>query len=623
MKKLLLYTLLLTLALPVLAQDEISQGNDCYSKRQYQCAIDKYMASLDKRSYKDGERHLLEYRIGSSYAALKQPDKAKEYYQKAIYSKPEYMFSYWDLADIQYDEKNYTDAINNYQKAYDRSTTEKDKEDLTWWIATTQYEAKNYTAAIPGFRKIVSRQDKFSKTESYLGDCYYSLKKFDSALAVYNRALNNYKPGDSAVRFVKCFIGKCYRELGKYKEAEQMFDAALAIDANYGLPKWEKGILLVNKLDYAGAIEWYKKALPAYNNKPSDAYTLCGNIAACYENLGNYTESANWEIKRKAYSTNKYKDYLRIASLQYGKMRQPKEAEKTCTTAINEYVLEPADKLKSFSVEDYVKLNALAGKISLERKDTVQAMKYFETALKLNKNNYEANAGAAAIAWARKAESDYKIYYANIYKTAYDTLLSTRKDIANVYGRAAYTDAYVNKYSYYTTSVESALEFDSLQREAVVLWPIVLTNGAAYTLTAKRYACLSILNQAIKLYASDKQYVSDLLNSKAVMLESKDTLAIKKALEEAIKVYPENIRAWENLLKYYGSYDNNTGAVAVEKLIDLLKKKKDNITTSTAYVYKGDFLWRVNKKEDAKKAWQEALVWDNSNATAKERIKMQ
>jgi len=39
-------------------------------------------------------------------------------------------------------------------------------------------------------------------------------------------------------------------------------------------------------------------------------------------------------------------------------------------------------------------------------------------------------------------------------------------------------------------------------------------------------------------------------------------------------------------------------------------------------VYKGDFLWRIEKKDDAKKAWQEALVWDANNATAKERVKM-
>lgn len=49
----------------------------------------------------------------------------------------------------------------------------------------------------------------------------------------------------------------------------------------------------------------------------------------------------------------------------------------------------------------------------------------------------------------------------------------------------------------------------------------------------------------------------------------------------------------------------------------------DKTVLHAPYVYKGDFLWRSNKKDDAKKAYQEAMVWDNTNVTAKERIQMQ
>ncbi|MGF2413771.1 MAG: tetratricopeptide repeat protein, partial [Ferruginibacter sp.] len=609
MKKSALYIALIIAAMPVFAQTEITKANDCYNKEDYQCAVDNYLMALDKKSYKEGDLYLVEYRIGDSYSALKQFDKSNEYLLKAISSRPDYFWGYLTLADNYYDTKKYQEALGYYQKAYDRATEKYDKEDATWWIANCQYNLKNYISAITEFNKLLLRTGRYYKTDAFVGDAFYSLKKYDSAITYYSKAEISYKAVDSPLKLIKCFKGKSYKELGKYKEAIEQLDASIAMDAKYGLPLWEKGIIYALKKEYLNAVEWYKKALPFYSTKPTDAYILCGNISACYQNVNNYAEAVNWEIKKKEYSTNKYKELSKIASFQYGKLNQPKEAAKTCTEGINTYMLEPADKLQTLGSDDYVKLNAIAGKIALEKKDTTQAMKYFETALKLSKGNFEANAGAAVIAWARKNEADLKKYFANIYKSTYDTLISSKKDIANVYGRAAHTDAYINKSSYYSSSVESALKFDSLQKEAVLLWPVVLTNGSAYTLNSNRKACISVLNQAIKQYAADKSYLSDLYNSKAVMLDSKDTLEIRKTLEEAVKVNAENIKAWDNLMKYYGSYNNVTGLVMVEKLITILKKQKDNASTASAYVYKGDFLWRLDKKEDAKHAWKEALIW--------------
>jgi predicted negative regulator of RcsB-dependent stress response len=549
-------------------------------------------------------------------------DKSNEYLLKAIASNPEDVYSYWALADNYYDTKNYTPAITNYQKAREKATDNSIKDNLTWWLANTYYDSKNYATAVTEFKKIQTRQDIFYKTDTYIGDAFYSLKKFDSAIVYYNKCLAYYKPADSAIKFVKCVMGQAYRQLGKYKEAEQYLNAAISMDAKYALPIWEMGVLFATKKEYPSAIEWYKKALPFYASRSADSYILCGNISACYQYLYNYAESVNWEGRKKTFSTNKYIEYKKIASYQYGKLNQPKEAEKTCIQAINEYMVEPAEKLKTLGNEDYTKLNAIAGKIALERRDTTQAIKYFEAALKLSKANFEANAGMLAILWARKKEGEYKKYFSNVYKSTYDTLISNNKDIANLYGRAAYADAYINKYAYYSSDVYTALKFDSLQREAVLLWPLVLSNNS-YDLGTRRGACLSLLNKAIKYYSSDKVYQSDLYNAKAVMLESKDTAAIHGALKEAIKVNPENIKAWDNLLKYYTSYNNEQGLVMSEKLIVILKKQKDNASTAAAYVYKGDYLWRLNKKDAAKTAWQEALVWDANNTNAKERIKLQ
>ncbi len=608
--------------LPVLSQTELTKANDCYSKNDYQCAVDNYLVALEKKSYKESDKYVVEYRIALGYSELAQPDKAIDYFKKAIISKPDYMIAYWELANEYYDAGKHADAVTHYKKAYSMATDSKDKDDLTLWTGNAYNQQKSYTNSVAEFKKIQSREGKFVKVDQKLGDAFYNLAKYDSAMTYYRKAEPYFKQGDSTIKQLKYWLAKSYRLLGKPTEAMEQIEGSLSLDPKYAAAMWEKGILYANKKEYPTAIEWYKKALPSYTGNSPDSYVLCGNISACYQNVNNWVEAVNWQIKRKAFSENKYKEYAKIASYQYGRLKQIKEAEKTATEAIDQYKIEAPERISKIGSDDYVKLVSIAGKIALEKKDTAQALKYFETAIGLSKGNYESNAGAAEIAWARKQENEYKKLFGAINKSFYDTLLSTKKEIANVYGRSAYTDAYVNKYKYYSSSVMYALQFDSMQREAVLLWPVVLTTGSASDLGKHRAACLSILNKAAAYYSLDKAFASDVYNSKAVMLESKDTGAIRKALLEAVKIYPDNIKAWDNLMKYYTSYDHAAGVTMVEKLIAVLKKQKDNVSTATAYIYKGDFLWRLDKKEDAKKAWQEALIWDAANTTAAERIKM-
>lgn len=607
----------------LIAQSNIEKGNTCYDNKDYQCALDNFLIVLDKQLYKEGDRYLVEYYIGSCYNALKQYARAETYFLKAVASKPNDRLNSWGLADVNFNLKKFTDAVTWYKKAHDLASAAGEKDIINKWLGLSYYRLKDYTLALATFKKIRSRENKLYDVDANIGNAFLNQGKYDSAIHFYKIAEKFYSSGDTAVKVLRLNMGKAYRSLGKNDLAMEIQDDLIRRFPAYASPMWEKGLIYVNKKEYSNAITWYKKALPYYVDDTTDYYTLCGNILSNYQLLDNYAEAVNWYLKRKDYALNKYFDYAKAASLQYAKLKQPVVAEKTCMEAINAYQLETAVK-KSSGKYDFVKLNSIAGKIALAKKDTVKAMKYFEEALRIDNAAYEANAGAGEIAWARKKQDDINKYYSVIYKSTYDTLLSSKKEIANVYGRSAFVDANIKKLqpSSYSYNVEKALSFDSAQKEAVLLWPIVLIKGYSYQLNNKRVACLNMLEKAIKLYATDKEYLSDLYNSKAVITDQKDTAAIRKALEEAVKVYPDNIRPWDNLLKFYSSYDNAKGAVMVDKLITILKKKKDNVTLADAYVYKGDFLWRTNKKADARKQYAEALVWNPENKNAKERAKL-
>ncbi len=605
------------------AQTVLEKANTCYNDKNYQCALDNYLISLNDKTYKESDKYLVEYRIGTCYSNLAQDSKALDYFQRSSISNPNYMYGFWGIADSYFNMGKKTEALDNYKKAYSLASAASEKENLAYLLGESYYGLKRYTEALAEYKKVTLRTAGYENTDNYIGDAFFNLTKYDSAIVYYQKGEQYYKSDNATYKKLKLFEGKSYRLTSRAELAEKCFDEAIAIDGKYGAAFWEKGILHANKQDYTTAIDLYKKALANFTPADtSDNYVLCGNITACYRELKNYTEEMNWMQQRKAYSKNPYIEIASIATIQYKRLKKNADAEKTCVDAINRYQLEPETMRKTNEVS-YIKLNNIAGKIALEKKDTVKAQKYFDEALKLSKTSYEANAGAAEIAWNRKDNAAYRKYFNNIIKYNYDTSITSKKEIANVYGRSAYTEAYVDgkstsSYSYW---VYSALQYDSLQKEAVLLWPIVLSNST-YDLSNNRSACLSILNKAITQYGADKEYLSDLYNSKAVITVQTDTAVIRKCLEEAVKIYPSNTRPWDNLLKFYSSYDNAKGAVMVDKLIDVLKKKKDNATLSVAYVYKGDFFWRQSKKEEAKKAYQEALVWDANNTTAKDRVKL-
>lgn len=624
MKQILILIAVIFLYCSAAAQTSLEKGNTCYNNKDYQCALDNYLIVLDNKSYKSEEQYLLLYYIGNSYFKLKQYTRALEYFNQSVNLNSGYIYNFYGLGDAYYNMANYNQAVEFYKKANLLTKTPAEKDDIAWWLGKSYYAQKKYSESATEYKKISSRLDKYYKVDALIGDAFFSLNKYDSALVYYKLADKIVKTDDAISKAIACFIGKCYREMGNKEMAIQFFNDALTKDPKYGLAMWEKGILFAGKEDYLQAINWYKKALELYSDS-SNSYILCGNISACYKTLKNYTEEFNWQQKRKLFSENKYTEYLNMVTIQYGRLKQAAAAEKICTEAISSYQLEPA-ALQQKAKNEYLNITGIAGKIALEKKDTSQALKYSELVLKSDAANFTANAVAGNIAWARKIEKEFKIYYTKISKWKYDTLLFSQKEIATVFGRSAYVDVNYNGSSAYSYSdnVNTALKFDSLQHEAVMLWPVLLTSDTyKYQLNGKRDACMSVINKAIKYYASEKDYVSNLYNAKAILTPVADTQNIRKYLEEAIKIYPENITAWENLLKYFSSYDNAAGVVAADKLIAMYKKKNNNKSIATALIYKGDFLWRQNKKEEAKKAYTEALVWDPNNTTAPERNKMQ
>jgi tetratricopeptide (TPR) repeat protein len=621
--KLILPVLALLLSVVSFSQSELVTGDKCYEAKDYSCALTNYLAGYQKGLYPADKKYFLEYRIGYCYAEQNKLAETKTWYLKSVASKPDYGYSWWDFAYILYRQAKYDSAIICYRKAHQYLTSQEDKDNMLYWTAWCYRNKSDYTAAANEFKKIKVHTRHLRLAEYYTADTYLQVSGYDSALIYANKALAFIPPSDSMhwelqLRFARIYKGK--KEYGKAHEALNL--SAAASPQSPGTVEWERGIVFANAKEYPQAIAAYRKTMPFYTDSVN-IRTLWGNIVACYRQINDYKELINAINSYLPYVKDKEPYYKEIATAQHDKLKQPKEALKTIDLFHSKLGKE-LDSNKSGIKPVRAYMLTLQGLIQLAGKDSVKAIKSFSDAVRYEFSAMTANLRLGDIAWNRNNTEDFKKYYTNMYITAGDSVFNTKEDLARAYARKSHV-RYFN-YGYkptdIKTDIELALKYDSLQKQAIYLWAVVLKDH--YTLSTYRDRCLGLLEKGVKKYGTDKQYVSDLYNAKGVMLDSKkDTAGTRKSFEEGLKIYPDNIALWDNLLKHYVAQNNYlAGIAACDKLIALLKKKKDAKTTAVAFVYKGDFLWRQDKKEDAKKMYAEALIWDSENATAKERAKL-
>lgn len=83
----------------------------------------------------------------------------------------------------------------------------------------------DYQKAIEGFRRFLQFCPKHELVENayyWIGECYYSLEKYDQAIAEFDYLLNNFRSSVNAGRALYK-LGRCKQELGKKDEAKEIY----------------------------------------------------------------------------------------------------------------------------------------------------------------------------------------------------------------------------------------------------------------------------------------------------------------------------------------------------------------------------------------------------------------
>jgi len=234
------YYLRLVTVKPSDARAATSLGKLFYQEGDYDSAVMYFGKSIKA----DSTSFISHYYLGSSYAAIKEYERAISHYENAIRLRPSFIPALKDLAVIYYN----LDSIN----------------------------LASYT-----YSQAIAVQPSNAEFKMGLANCHYRNARYDIALPLYREAE---VPRYQATSLFQQAM--CYFYLGRYDSAKTAFGKTLALDADNPSASFNLGLVLMMTQEYGDAVRRFEDAI-RFSRKPM--------IGSAYDRIG----VANYELKKK------------------------------------------------------------------------------------------------------------------------------------------------------------------------------------------------------------------------------------------------------------------------------------------------------------------------------------
>lgn len=204
----------------------------------------KAMAYFEAGNYDEAERLLLEViehtplyaniynMLGFIYSQRNSPEKAVEFFRRALSLNPNYTEARLNLAITLADIGAYELALLEYDRAKEREQS-------------------------GGFPLSQGVRNRLANAHADLGEIYHELGLYDQAVEEFSKALKLCP----TFADIHCRLGISLREKEVYEEAARAFQRALEINPRYVDAYAHLGLLYLKKEDLDLAIQAWERAL--------------------------------------------------------------------------------------------------------------------------------------------------------------------------------------------------------------------------------------------------------------------------------------------------------------------------------------------------------------------------
>lgn len=208
------------------------------------------------------------YYIGASYFNLFQVDHASHFLFKADSLNPEDLQILKTIAGVYKTKGNNTKAIAYYEKclALDSSNVYPRIQ-----IANIRYEEGNYTDALNNYLILHQYDPTNYYFNKQLGKCYRKLDNKDMAMQHFTKAIEQ-NPEDINTTYI---LASLLIEEEQYDSAEILVDNILELDSSNTRIIKQKGYIKFLENSFDESVKWFKKALE-YNDTSELTYKILG-----------------------------------------------------------------------------------------------------------------------------------------------------------------------------------------------------------------------------------------------------------------------------------------------------------------------------------------------------------
>jgi TolB-like protein/class 3 adenylate cyclase/predicted Zn-dependent protease len=199
-----------------------------------------------------------EGRYGWSASRKESFKQAKQFALKALEIDDSEPYAYIVLGDLYLMQKKYAEAFSEYEKAIAIDPNYS----YAYWCLERAYR---YTGqpekAIPLSKKAMRLHPHYPWIYPYgLGRCYYRLRKYDEAIALFEQVLTMCEQGQCSPKWPHLFLAQVYSELGQYEKARSHMQTVLEHDPKFNIENRRKANPYKDPADNEREIEALRKA---------------------------------------------------------------------------------------------------------------------------------------------------------------------------------------------------------------------------------------------------------------------------------------------------------------------------------------------------------------------------